>query len=172
MSSYSSIALFGAGPALGDYFVKALAASTSISFIVVTRPESTSSERLPPGTSIVAADLTNLEQLTALFNDHKIDAVISTLGFAGRESQPIIASAAKAAGVRLFVLSDFGFPSLGATGVFEAPDRQAKYAESIGLPYVRIFVSSRLFGNREELLTDIYFIEWCISCMGSHIIRI
>jgi uncharacterized protein YbjT (DUF2867 family) len=137
-----SFALVGAGK-LGKYFVDVLSANKSISFIVVSRPGSESSKQLPLGTTVVAADLNDVDSLTTAFRNHKVDAVISTLGRAGMASQKHIADAAKAAGVKVFVLSEFGSPTLGGTESFAGQkEAQAKYLESIGLPSVRIFVST------------------------------
>jgi nucleoside-diphosphate-sugar epimerase len=135
-----SIALVGAGK-LGKYFVDVLSANKSIPFIVLTRPGSESSKSLPGGTKLVPVDLSNADSVTAAFRDNKIDVVISTLGIAGLPSQTLIADAAKAAGVKLFVLSEFGSSDLGATeGVLGIKETHAKYLASIGLPSVRIFV--------------------------------
>lgn len=143
MSSYSSIALVGAG-ALGSHFVDVLAANESISFIVIARSGSVLSKKFPAGTKVVAADLTNLDSVKAALRDNQVDVVISTLSFTGRQCQPLIADAAKATGVKLFVLSDFGYPSQGAKAPFDAGDRDANYLKSIGLSSVRIFVSHLL----------------------------
>lgn len=139
-SAYSSIALVGAGN-LGKFFIDALAAS-GVSFIVLTRPSSQGTKVVPPGAKLVPVELDDVEGLIKTFRDNKVDAVISTLGFAGYASETLVADAAKAAGVKIFVLSDFGAVTIGSP----APSHQVKvvhaqHLASIGLPSIRVFVS-------------------------------
>lgn len=69
-----------------------------------------------------------------------IDVVISTLGGAALPLQPAVGDAAKAVGVKLFVPSEFGGNTLGATeGFFALKNAQREYLESIGLPWAVFF---------------------------------
>ena len=70
-----------------------------------------------------------------------VDVVISTVGAAALGLQDTIASSAKAAGVKLFVPSEFGNPTEGATtgplGIKNALRKKLK--EEIKLPYTAFF---------------------------------
>lgn len=145
MSSYSSVALVGAGD-FGTIFATTLAANPAFnSVVVITRPESASAKQVPAGTKVAEADLTKVDSVAAVLKEHKVDVVISTLGFAGLSSgsQVVVADAAKAAGVKLFVPSEWGFPTIGATeGLFGVKESNAKHLASIGVPSLRVFVST------------------------------
>jgi nucleoside-diphosphate-sugar epimerase len=143
---YSSIALIGSG-GIGKYFVDVLAAAPAhVSFIVITRLGSTTTTTLPEGSNgqIIPADLSSVSSIASILAEHKIEAVISTLGMAGiPQSQKVAIDAAKEAGcVKVFVLSEFGFSSKGASeGLLGLKEEHAKYCETIGMPYVRVYVS-------------------------------
>jgi uncharacterized protein YbjT (DUF2867 family) len=170
MSSYKTVALVGAG-SLGKHFVDAFAANKDVSLVVFSRSESAGTKDVPAGTKVVPTDLTSLDSITAAFKDSKVDVVISTLGHAGiLAAQTLIADAAKAAGVKLFVPSEWGFVTIGATeGPFGVKEAAAKHLASIGLPSVRIFVSSQL------LLLFICLtipLDWCLLWMACRRSRI
>lgn len=143
MSSYTSFALLGAGT-LGKELLPVLASNPSISVFVFTRSSTKPDVPALPNVKIVQVDYTSLESLTTAFKTHHIDVVISTFGNAGLESgaQIVSADAAKAAGVRLFVLSEWGFSTVGHTeGLWGLKEDNAKHLKKIGLSSVRIFVS-------------------------------
>lgn len=135
---------------------------------MLTRPNSTSSNKLPAGSKSVVVDLKDKAALEAAFKENTIDVVISTVGQPGLPDQPTIADAAKAAGVKLFVPSEFGLPTLGGVaGELGEKEVFGRYLKTIGLPSLRIFVSP--FSSRELLNSHslffqtggfIHFIPW------------
>lgn len=68
--------------------------------------------------------------------------MISTIGLTGVKDQPqeILGRAAKAAGVKLFVPSEYGIDTKDdSSGPFVAKRKFAELLKEIDLPYVRIF---------------------------------
>jgi len=138
---YKNIAVIGAGapPAIGGPIVQALV-SEGAAVIVVTRPGSSSAKSFPPGVKTVSIGLTDVPALAAAFKEHQTEVVISTVGIPGLLHQKLIADAAKEAGVKLFVPSEFGFPTAGQTvGVLALKDQVGEYLKEIDLPFTRIF---------------------------------
>lgn len=112
-----------------------------VSIVVLTRPGSTTASKLPAGTKSVAVDLKDIAAVAAVFKEYSVEVVVSTVGAPALDDQRGIADAAKQSGVKLFVPSEFGVPTIGETAVELAKkDEFAKYLTSIGLPSVRIFV--------------------------------
>jgi NmrA-like family len=68
------------------------------------------------------------------------------------QNQHLLGDAAKKAGVKLFLPSEFGFSTVGIEGgELETKSKFGTYLEEIGLPSLRIFVSqssSIRFGER------------------------
>jgi D-arabinose 1-dehydrogenase-like Zn-dependent alcohol dehydrogenase len=110
MSSYKSVAVVGAGR-LGTCILSALAATEKISVILLSRPGS--SKSAPPGVLVVPVDYTDVNTVSSVFKEHKVDVVLSTLGHEGIGMQKSLADAAKLAAVKLFVPSEFGSPTHG-----------------------------------------------------------
>lgn len=75
--------------------------------MVITRPSSTPKE-FPEGVKHLAQELTDVSTLAAAFQEHNVEVVISTLAREGLAAQFPAADAAKAAGVKLFVPSEYG----------------------------------------------------------------
>ncbi|KDQ14393.1 hypothetical protein BOTBODRAFT_32853 [Botryobasidium botryosum FD-172 SS1] len=139
MSKYTSFAVIGAG-IIGGPIVNALL-SNGASVVVITRPGSSTASKLPTGAKSAVVDLKSASALAAAFREHNIEVVVSTIGHPGLPDQPILADAAKLAGVKLFVPSEFGYSTLGQTeGELGLKDKFAKYLVEIGLPSLRIFV--------------------------------
>ncbi|KAI6032081.1 hypothetical protein BKA83DRAFT_4209748 [Pisolithus microcarpus] len=116
-NTFKSFAVAGVGNTVGMPIVKSLL-SRNAQVIVLTRPSSKKS--FPDGNSV--------------------DVVISTLSGEGLHAQYKLADAAKAAGVKLFVPSEFGMPTRGATeGQLAEKSKLADYAQSIGLPITRVY---------------------------------
>ena len=110
--------------------------------IVISRPESSSGKNLPEGIKVLAIDFGDLPALRAAIKEHKIEVVISTVGPAALDRQTILGDAAKQGGAKLFIPSEFGFDTIGATqGLLAVKDQLAVHLKSIGLPSIRIFVS-------------------------------
>ena len=110
-SPFTSFAAVGAGT-VGTPMVQALLAR-NVPVVVLTRP--TSSAKLPAGAKIAPVNYADVAAVTSILRSNKVDAVVSTLSGEGFASQKPIADAAKAAGVKLFVPSEFGMPSEGVT---------------------------------------------------------
>ncbi|KAJ6549266.1 hypothetical protein DFH09DRAFT_1039456 [Mycena vulgaris] len=137
MSSYKSVAVVGAGR-LGARILSALAATEKISVILLSRPGS--SKTVPPGVLVVPVDYTDVNAVSSVFKEHKVDVVLSTLGHEGAGMQKSLADAAKLAAVKLFVPSEFGAPTHGHTvEAYKAKNDIAAHLRSLGIPSTRIY---------------------------------
>ena len=109
---------------------------------VVARTESTSAKDLPSGIKVVSVSLTDVSALAATFKEHNIEVVISTVSQDALPHQHLLGDAAKQAGVKLFVPSEYGASTIGLTeGELGLKAKFGEYLEEIGLPFTRIFVS-------------------------------
>jgi len=141
MSKYTSFAVIGAGN-VGGPIVKALL-SKEVSVVVITRPGSSASDTLPTGAKVAVVDPKSASALASAFREHNVEVVISTVGSAGLSDQPTAAEGAKLAGVKLFVPSEFGAPTIGHTqGGLGVKDKFAGHLAEIGLPSLRIFTGA------------------------------
>ena len=115
--------------------------SEGASVVVVRRPES-SAKSAPAGAKVISVSLTDVPALGAALKEEKIEVVVSTVGTPGLPNQRLLGDAAKLAGVKLFVPSEFGFATYGQTeGELGLKARFGEYLKEIGLPSARIFVS-------------------------------
>ncbi|KDQ14394.1 hypothetical protein BOTBODRAFT_174875 [Botryobasidium botryosum FD-172 SS1] len=138
MSRYTSFAVIGAG-LIGGPIVQNLI-DNGASVVVIARPGSSTANKLPAGAKSAVVDLKSASALAAAFREHKVEVVVSTVGHPGLPTQPVIADGAKAAGVKLFVPSEFGVPTDGYTeGDLGVKSKFASYLAEIGLPSARIF---------------------------------
>jgi saccharopine dehydrogenase-like NADP-dependent oxidoreductase len=158
MSGYKNFAVVGAG-GIGSFIVRQLltdkAAGTVDNVVVLTRQASLASEsdcRTPstnqpsqgskttvdPAAKLIPVDYSNKELIkTALTG---VDVVISTVPPLAFDVQPGIAEAAKEAGVKLFVPSEFGGRTEGATeGRNGAKANIHKQLKAIGIPYALFY---------------------------------
>ncbi|KAG1716762.1 hypothetical protein ID866_360 [Astraeus odoratus] len=122
-NNYRSFAVAGVGNTVGLPIVNSLLAR-NVSVVVLSR--SSSNKTFPVGTKVVSVDYSDLDTLTAVLRENAIDVVISTLAVNGLDAQYPLADAAKAAGVKLFVPSEFGAPTGGATEGIQA--QKGKFA--------------------------------------------
>lgn len=81
--------------------------------LVIARPTSKNTSTLPdndPNLKVVRADYTSASEVSAILRENKVDVLISTVTFffGGVVVQDVLADAAKEAGVKLFVPSEFG----------------------------------------------------------------
>ncbi|KAF7315912.1 NmrA domain-containing protein [Mycena indigotica] len=140
--AFQSFALIGRGT-IGAPIVRALA-SKNVTVVVLSRPTSTSTalRNLPPNVTIEKVDFMDSVAVSEVLKKHKAEVVLSTVPTEAVGSQKPLAEAAKAAGARLFVPSEFGLPSddPNAKGVWAHKRDLIAHLEQIGLPYVRIFV--------------------------------
>jgi uncharacterized protein YbjT (DUF2867 family) len=97
----------------------------------------TAKELAARGARIVQVDYNDDAAVTTALKG--VDAVVSTLGFAGLQLQVPIAKAAKAAGVQLFAPSEFGGPTDMASGPLAVKHAIAEDIRALGLPTVRFF---------------------------------
>lgn len=139
---YKSFAIVGAGPHIGIPIVKAFLA-IGAPILVIARPTSTNTSALPdddPNLKVVRADYTSTSEVSAVLRENKVDVLISTVTFVfgGVVVQDVLANAAKEAGVKLFVPSEFGV-SPPAVGLAHEKHAFAVYAKSIGLPTLRVY---------------------------------
>ncbi|KAG1743816.1 hypothetical protein EDB19DRAFT_1697078 [Suillus lakei] len=141
---FKSFAIIGAGPNTGIHIVKAFLA-IGAPILVIARPASTNVAALPaddPNLKVVRADYTSASEISTVLREHKVDVLISTvtLVFGGVVGQNVLADAAKEAGVKLFVPSEFGIkPQLAKGGLAFQKTDFAVYAKSIELPTLRVF---------------------------------
>ncbi len=115
--SYKSFALVGANGLLGKHILNALI-TENVPFLVLTRKSSDSSSNLPasPNIKIAKVDYEDSAEVSAVLKENNIDVLISAISTAtGAKSQYVLADSAKAAGVKLFVPSEFGNPTAGAS---------------------------------------------------------
>ena len=116
-STYKNVAVIGAPVAtvsLSVLFYK----ETTIAFslqqlvsngandVVVTCPGSSS--KLPSGVKVATVDLTDVNALTKAFKENNIEVVVSTVSMAALPGEHLPVDAAEAAGVQLFIMSEFG----------------------------------------------------------------
>jgi hypothetical protein len=64
---------------------------------------------------LTVVDLSNVTVLASVLREHAIEVVISTIAHAGLPTQHLQADAAQAAGVGLYVSSEFGYSTIGQT---------------------------------------------------------
>ena len=74
--------------------------------VVVTCPGSSS--KLPSGVKVATVDLTDVNALTKAFKENNIEVVVSTVSMAALPGEHLPVDAAEAAGVQLFIMSEFG----------------------------------------------------------------
>ncbi|KAJ7671598.1 hypothetical protein DFH06DRAFT_1083086 [Mycena polygramma] len=150
MSAYKSFAVIGAGT-LGLPIINALVAK-NVSVVLLSRPGSAPKE-VPKSVEVVHVDYTNAAAVAEVFKQHKVEVVLPTITTTASATQKPFADAAKLAGVKLFVPSEYGCPTDGHTDDLLAPKNEiAEYLKSINIPSARIYV-----GNFIE------FIPWITS---------
>ncbi|KAJ7777331.1 hypothetical protein B0H16DRAFT_1683984 [Mycena metata] len=137
MSAYKSFAVVGGG-VVGLPIVNALAAK-NVSVILLSRPGS-SAKIVPSGVKVVEVDTSDAAAVAAVFKEHKVDVVLSTVTTLAASAQKPLVDGAKEAGVKLFVPSEYGMPTDGHTeGVLGAKNEIAAYLKTIGVPSARIY---------------------------------
>ncbi|EIW85575.1 NAD(P)-binding protein [Coniophora puteana RWD-64-598 SS2] len=137
---FKKIALVGGGGAVGKPVLEALLATGTTEVTVLTRPDSTTSFPAHPNLEVERADPTDINAVSVVLKKLGIEVLISAVGSAGTASQHALIDAAKQAGVRLFVPSEFGLPTEGVTNVHHLAKANVPiYAKSIGLPTLRVY---------------------------------
>jgi uncharacterized protein YbjT (DUF2867 family) len=83
---------------------------------------------------LIPVDYSNKESVKKALTG--VDVVISTISWTALDLQPGIAEAAKEVGVKLFVPSEFGGPTEGATGgLISTKAGIRERLKAIGIPY-------------------------------------
>ncbi|KZP05268.1 NAD(P)-binding protein [Athelia psychrophila] len=135
---YKNFVVIGSGT-IGGPIAKALLAEGA-NVTVISRAGSTSVKDLPAGIKVVSVSLTDVPALAATFKEHNIEVVVSTVAQAALPEQHLLGDAAKQAGVKLFLPSEFGYSTIGLTeGELGLKSKFGEYLEEIGLPFTRIF---------------------------------
>lgn len=112
---------------------------------------------MPDGARAVPVDYADTAALTAALRG--IDVVISALGGAALLVQIQLAEAAKAAGVKLFVPSEFGNPTQGISASEGPIGQKVQVQEAlkkIGLPYALFWTGP---------FSDFIFIPYVLRCL-------
>ncbi|CAK5273491.1 unnamed protein product [Mycena citricolor] len=137
MSFYSSFAVIGAG-LLGGPIIAALAAEPSVKVILLSR---SASKTVPENVQVVQVpSYDDVAAVTAALKSHNVEVIVSTLSTGAIPAQAPLVDAAKQAGVKLFVPSEFGAPTDGHTELeFGQKNKIAGQLRSVGVPYLRIF---------------------------------
>jgi uncharacterized protein YbjT (DUF2867 family) len=139
MSTYKSFAVVGGGK-LGMPIVKALAAQ-NVSVVLLSRHglDAKTSESVPAGVAVAKVDTMDTAAVAAVFEQNKVEVVISTITTSAVGAQTVLVDAAKSAGVKLFAPSEFGMSTEGDS---ENPKNKIiEYIKAVGIPYARFFVS-------------------------------
>jgi len=139
MSGYKNFAIVGAG-VTGSFIVRQLskdkAAGIINQIIVLTRQGSKTT--IDGNAKLIPVDYSDKQSIKSALSG--IDVVISTISSLAIGSQVGIAEAAKEAGVKLFIPSEFGGPTEGVTeGLFGAKARVQDQLKSVGIPYALFY---------------------------------
>ncbi|KIY71715.1 NAD(P)-binding protein [Cylindrobasidium torrendii FP15055 ss-10] len=134
--SSRSVAVLGYGT-LGKPIVHALVAEGA-KVVVLSRDPSKLA--LPAGVSSAATAYDDEASVAKIFKEHAVEIILSTLSEFG-ETQLVAARAGKAAGVKLFVPSEFGIATNGnKQSLFASKDKISEtISKEIGIPTVRVF---------------------------------
>ncbi|KAI3613651.1 isoflavone reductase family protein [Moniliophthora roreri] len=100
--------------------------------------------------NFLSVDMKNVEEVAQVLKNHGNEVVVSAIGGDALDAQQrTLADAAKKAGVRLFIPSEFGIPTGGVSltpnahpgSLLVQKDQFAEYLRKNGLPWTRFFVS-------------------------------
>ncbi|KAG9317271.1 hypothetical protein JVU11DRAFT_1466 [Chiua virens] len=135
-NTFKSFVVLGAGT-LGTPLTEALV-TNGAKVAVFTRPSS-EHRKLPEGVTHVAVDFTDVKALTEQLRAHNCEVVISAVSHEHLEVQPPSLEAAKNAGVKLYVPSEFGIPTEGQDGLLGQKAAFIEQIKATGIPYVRFY---------------------------------
>ncbi|KAJ7701421.1 hypothetical protein B0H17DRAFT_924432 [Mycena rosella] len=139
MHRYTSFAVFGAG-LIGAPIARELSARGA-SVLVLGRPgccPETVKRKLPAGVEVFEVDYTDSLVIARLLEGHAVKVVVSTMSAAEVAVQNLLATTAKAAGVELFVPSEFGVVTDGMAGKNNEIST-IEHLKSIQLPFARFY---------------------------------
>ncbi|KAJ7143580.1 hypothetical protein C8R43DRAFT_569223 [Mycena crocata] len=141
MHSYTSFAVFGAG-LIGAPIARELR-TRGASVVVLARHghcPATVKESLPVGTEVFEVDCTDSVTIMRLLGIYKVKVVVSTLSSAEVAMQNQLATMAEAAGVELFVPSEFGVVTDGVhSGQNSTEISTIEHLKSLQLPFARFY---------------------------------
>jgi len=141
----SNFAVIGAG-AIGAWIIEELikykTSSDKVNTIKILSRSETIKTANPKwfekGVEFFQVDYADEVTLVRVFKD--VDVVFSTVSATAIEQQEALGNAAKAAGVKIFVPTEYGVDTEDASdGVFLAKKRFSEFLKGIDLPYVKIF---------------------------------
>ncbi|KAJ7864799.1 hypothetical protein B0H14DRAFT_3602176 [Mycena olivaceomarginata] len=135
MSTCKSFAVGGGGK-LGIPIVNALAAQ-NVAVVLLSRSGLDASKALPAGVTVATVDTTDAAAVAAVFEQHQVEVVISTITTAAVGAQTVLVDAAKRAGVKLFAPSEFGMSTEGDSK--NPKNKIIEYTKAAGVPYARFF---------------------------------
>ncbi|KAJ7349342.1 hypothetical protein DFH08DRAFT_743396 [Mycena albidolilacea] len=159
MSVYKSFAVVGGGT-VGLPIVNALAAK-DVAVVLLSRPGS-SKKTVPSNVQIVEVDTADAAAVAEKLKEHKVDVVLATTTTAAAGAQNSLVDAAKLAGVKLFVPSEYGIPTEGhSEGPLGAKAQIAAYLKSVGIPSTRIYTGG-----------FIEFIPWLVDYSSGSTIKV
>ncbi|KAF5333941.1 hypothetical protein D9758_018158 [Tetrapyrgos nigripes] len=147
----TSFAVLGSGGAgsISPFIVDALSEQPGVKKLIVLSRSSSqnlASRSLPANAELVPVDYDDHSALVEIFKKYSIDVVVSTLPLpAVLDAQKKAAVAAKEAGVKLFVPSEYGFITFGLAGtgnILSEKDEFTAFLKSIGLPYSLFFTGA------------------------------
>ncbi|KAJ7826918.1 hypothetical protein B0H14DRAFT_2816525 [Mycena olivaceomarginata] len=110
--------------------------------ILLSRPGASTKTGIPSGVPVVQVDFSDAAAVAAVLKEHNVDVVVSTISGTAIMAQKPLVDAAKLAGVKLFVPSEYGMASDAHTAeVLGGQNTIAAYLKSAGIPSTRIYVS-------------------------------
>lgn len=118
-AGFKSIAVAGAQGSIGKAVLQGLTSTPGVSVLVLTRKTTPRPEWLPKEVAHAGVDYADVEGTAAVLREHKVEVVV--FPGSGILQQIPLADAAKAAGVQLFVPSEYGTLDQAFT-LQEAPD--------------------------------------------------
>ncbi|KAH7099990.1 NAD(P)-binding protein [Auriculariales sp. MPI-PUGE-AT-0066] len=129
--TYKAFAVAGGAGGIGAMITKALLAQGA-EVNVLSR---STSIVVPQGATVKKVDYTDAGSLSSALQG--VQVVVSALSQGGFAYQPALADAAKAAGVQLFVPSEYGSPThdLPSTSLLYFKPQLQQHLRKIGLPY-------------------------------------
>jgi len=153
MSGFRSFVVAGAG-FIGKEIATELAIQPNTTVTVLTRKGSEPKD-LPHNVKTATVDYDNASELEAIINGHEV--VISTLSGGGYAAQPTLATAAKAAGEKHFVPSEYGIATDNVTEGFLFRKKQFQNVlDSLDLPYTLFFTGF----FPEYCLVPVFGFDW------------
>ncbi|KAI0047507.1 NAD-P-binding protein [Auriscalpium vulgare] len=143
MSGFKNFVVVGTGNVgsiIINHFLDLKATGSVNRVLVFTRPTSqpaTTEKYAAHGAEVVGLEYDDRAALAKALAG--VDVIISTLNAAAQPAQVTIAEVAKAAGVKLFIPSEFGNPTVGAKGLLAGKGDLHQKFRDIGLPTILVF---------------------------------